>query len=195
LKTSTRRSTAAKSAKKAAPARKKAPPARTANLDRAIKDYEEAVKLIARKEYGRAAHLFEAVIKAYPTEREVMDRSRMYLAICKSHSAGAAPKPKSSDEHYYLGVIASNDGRLDEAVEMFDKAVKLDSGSDKALYALASACAMKGDGAAASEHLAKAIELDPRNRTLAINDSDFDSIREDPEFASLVGGQAQEAGA
>ena len=187
MKTTSRsRSTATKS-KKPALSRKKAPVARTANLDRAIKEYEEALKVMGRKDHAKAAHLFEAIIKEHPAEREVCDRARIYLSICRSHAPGGAGKSKGSDDPYYLGVIAANDGRLDEAAELFERVLRQDPQSDKSLYALATVCAMKGDAAGATDNLRKAIAVNPANKIQALNDSDFDALRENAEFTAMLG--------
>jgi tetratricopeptide (TPR) repeat protein len=160
---------------------------RTANLDRAIKEYEEALKVMGRKDYAKAAHLFEAIIKEFSAEREVCDRSRVYLSVCRRHAGGSAQKARASDDPYYLGVIAANDGRLDEAVDLFEKTLRQDPRSDRALYALASICGMRQDVTGAVDHLRKAIDLNPANKVYALNDSDFDPLRGDVEFMGLLG--------
>lgn len=190
LKTSSRRSTAAKPGRKQASPRKKTAPTRTANLDNAIHDYEEALKLFTRKEFSKAAHLFEAVIKEHPGEREVCDRARMYLSVIRSQSAGGGQKTKDQDL-YYLGVIASNDGRLDDAAALFERVTRQDPRSDKAWYGLAAVAAQKGDRDAAVSSLRKALELNPSNRVHALNDPELDGLREDPEFMGLLGKQAE----
>ena len=188
MKTTSRKPSTSKAAKKpAAPPKKKAAPLRTANLDKALKDYEEALKLFARKDFSKAAHLFEALIKENPTEREVADRSRMYLSICKAQTASAPAKPKSAQDHYLLGVIASNEGRLDEAADLFDKMIKLESGNDRGYYELAAVCSLKSDRSGAMANLSRAIDLNPANRVYALNDADFDALREDSEFMQLLG--------
>jgi tetratricopeptide (TPR) repeat protein len=57
------------------------------------------------------------------------------------------------------------------------------------LYNLACAESMGGKKADAVEHLSQAVELDPDFRRLAEKDSDFDSIRAEPEFLSVVAGE------
>ena len=186
MKVSTRRSTVSK-AKKLAPVKTKPPVMRTASLDKAIKGYEEALKVFARQEYTKAAHLFEGLIKEYRTEREVCDRSRTYLSVCKSHTAAAPPKPKTADDFYYQGVVAANDGRLQEAAELFDKAVKQDPRSDKSHYALASVYCQMNEKSRALASLGKAIELHAGNKVSALNDAEFDPMRDDVEFMNLTG--------
>jgi len=188
LKTSTsRKSTASSKTKKAAAGKSKAPVARTANLDRAIKDYEDAVKLMARGDYAKASQAFQHLLKEYPIEREVCDRSRIYMQICKVRMAPAHPKPKGAEELYYLGVMATNDGRLEDAAELLDKAIKELPEDDRPWYALAAVCSLRGDRAGAMGNLTKAIGMNPVNRTLALNDDDFDTLAEDEEFSALLG--------
>lgn len=62
------------------------------------------------------------------------------------------------------------------------------------LYNLACAESMDGQAAVAFTHLRRAIELDPSFRELAEKDSDFDPIREDPDFVSAVAGQPDTGG-
>jgi len=186
LKASTRRSTVSK-VKKLAPVKTKPPVMRTASLDKAIKGYEEALKVFARREFAKAAHLFESIVKEFPTEREVCDRARTYLAVCKSHTAAPPPKPRTADDFYYQGVVAGNDGRLQEAADLFDKSVKQDPHSDKSHYALASVYCQMNDKSRAMACLGKAIELHAGNKVQALNDPEFDPLRDDEEFMNLTG--------
>lgn len=194
MKTTPRsRSTSTKPSRKPAPPKKKAPVVRTANLDRAIKEYEEAHRVMGRKDYAKAAHLFEAIIKEFSTEREVCDRSRIYLSVCRKHAGSPAQKVRASEDPYYLGVIATNDGRLDEAVDLFEKALRQDPHSDRALYALASISGMRQDIAGTIDHLRKAIDLNPANKVYALNDPDFDPLRSDVAFMGLLGREPEES--
>jgi tetratricopeptide (TPR) repeat protein len=189
LKTSTsRKSTATAKTKKAAAATKtKTPVARTANLDRAIKDYEDAMKLMARGDYAKASQAFQHLLKEYPMEREVCDRSRIYTQICKVRMAPAHTKARGPEEMYYMGVMAANDGRLDDAADLLDKASKDSPQDDRTFYALAAVNALRGDKAGAVGNMGKAIGINPANRTLALNDDDFDTLAEDAEFSALLG--------
>ncbi|MGH9867374.1 MAG: tetratricopeptide repeat protein [Candidatus Polarisedimenticolia bacterium] len=160
---------------------------RTANHEKAINDYEEALRLFQKKDWNKAIHALEQVTRDYPIEREVCDRARIRIRHARMQVAPAASgKGKDPDADYYLGVIAANDGRLDEAVDLLERAVKQDAG-DRALYSLAAVFSLKGDGPAAIGQLRRAISINAANRTMALNDPDFDSLRDDQEFLSLLG--------
>lgn len=184
---STRKAPAPRTRKVAAPPpRKKTAPVRTANHEKAILDYEEALRLFQKKEWSRAIQALEAVLRDYPIEREVCDRARIRIRHARQQTAPAgAGKGKDPDHDYYMGVIAANDGRLDEAAELLERATKHND-DERAHYSLAAVLAQQGNGAGAISHLNRAISANGANRTMALNDPDFDSLREDPEFQSLV---------
>jgi uncharacterized Ntn-hydrolase superfamily protein len=54
------------------------------------------------------------------------------------------------------------------------------------LYDLACFESLAGDSEEALAHIARALELDPQLRPGAARDSDFDPVRQDPRFQSLV---------
>jgi tetratricopeptide (TPR) repeat protein len=74
------------------------------------------------------------------------------------------------------------EGRFAEAKERLEGAVAEFPDAGGPLYNLACAEALLGEHEAALEHLARAVELEPRFVALAQDDSDFASIREDPRF-------------
>ena len=192
MKTPSRKAPAPKTRKVAAPpSRKKAAPVRTANHEKAILDYEEGLRLFHKKDWAKAVQAFEAVLREYPTEREVCDRARIRIRHARQQAAPGGGKSKDPGHDYYLGVIAANDGRLDEAAELLERAVKQNGADDRALYSLAAVLALQGNAAGAVSNLTRAIAANPANRTMALNDTDFDALREDPAFQSLVGKSSQ----
>ena len=83
-----------------------------------------------------------------------------------------------------------NDRRLDEAEHHLSEALKRDPRADHVHYATAVLYAIRGDPEGAHRSLSQAIELNPRNRPLALNDSDLASMREDPSISDLLRPQA-----
>ena len=79
----------------------------------------------------------------------------------------------------------------------FEKAVELLSETHAehpvdagVLYNLACAESRLGRKDDALAHLRRTVELDPQFAELAAGDADFDAIREEPEYASAIAGQA-----
>jgi tetratricopeptide (TPR) repeat protein len=88
-----------------------------------------------------------------------------------------------------LNYLATQD--YDKAIEEFER-LRAEAPDDAGLlYNLACAESLAGRTADAVEHLSGAVELDPDFRRLAEKDSDFDPIRAEPEFASVVAGEPE----
>jgi len=73
-------------------------------------------------------------------------------------------------------------GEPELGIEIFERTLAAYPGNPNVLYNLACFEALAGHTDDALEHLAVAVEADPRTREWAQNDSDFDSIRADPRF-------------
>lgn len=82
----------------------------------------------------------------------------------------------------------------DKAVEAFEQLLAETPDDAGVLYNLACAESLTGKKQEALGHLTRAVELDPDFREMAGNDSDFDAIRDDPEFASAVAGKPDTGG-
>ncbi len=76
--------------------------------------------------------------------------------------------------------------QLESAVEAMKDALEIDPESGIAHYNLACYLALLQQAKPALDHLSAAIEIDPAFRLLAIDETDFDPIRSDPEFRSLA---------
>jgi tetratricopeptide (TPR) repeat protein len=85
-------------------------------------------------------------------------------------------------------------GEYDQAVDAFKQLLAENSDDAGVLYNLACAESLSGKRQEALGHLKRSVELDPDFRELAEKDSDFDAIREEPEFASAVAGQPDAGG-
>jgi len=157
-------------------------PVRTAS----VKQYEAAVKLLYSHEYEKAKAAFEKVIAAFVDDKEVVERSRIHLRLCEQKIARKPAAPRTLDEHYDLAIALMNEGKYEESIEHLNKALKSNPKCDYVIYALAITHCRTGnfDGALAS--LQTAIGLRPENRFMAQRDSDFEVLKQDSRFVSLV---------
>jgi hypothetical protein len=73
-------------------------------------------------------------------------------------------------------------GEPERGIEIFERTLATYPGNPNVLYNLACFESLAGHADDALEHLAEAVESDPRTREWAQTDSDFDSIRADPRF-------------
>jgi quercetin dioxygenase-like cupin family protein len=86
-------------------------------------------------------------------------------------------------------------GNLEDARKLTAQALKSHPDAWQGFFNAACLEARVGDPDRAFEHLERAVELEPEKaREFAKTDSDFDSIRDEPRFASLISGESDSAG-
>ena len=150
--------------------------------DEAFGHFEKAVGFFHEKKYEAAVEHLEKAIAETDT-RQLADRARQYLQICRDR----LEKEPEVEDLYLAAVMEKNRGRLDSALELCEKHGGDPEKDEKLAYLLASIRALSGDEDEAIEHLARAIELEPRNRVHAYHDADFASLREHEALARLLG--------
>jgi tetratricopeptide (TPR) repeat protein len=85
-----------------------------------------------------------------------------------------------------LGWCYKRTGRIDRAVYSMERALKVQPKEALLHYNLACYLSLAGQKERALGHLSKAFAFDPAYRGLVEGERDFDSIRSDPGFQSLV---------
>jgi len=174
----------------AAPARPANPapaaPQRRSTYFEAVALYERGVEMLQRHEYQRAAETFESVLRQYPEEKELHERVRLYLNICRRQAAPRESTPQTIEERLYAATLSINGGRYDEAITHLRLVRDEDPDNDHALYMLAVANAQRGEVAEAIAHLERAIAMNPENRGLARTDPDLEPLREDEAFRAAL---------
>ena len=153
------------------------------NMDAEVENFEAAIKLLYDKKYEQAAASFEKTI-AESEVRQLSDRARQYLRICRERIEESEP----IDDPYLAAVVEKNSGNLKVALDICAQQGDAAEASEKFAYLAASIRALsEGDEAAALADLARAIELEPKNRVHAYHDPDFTSLRGSEEFSRLMG--------
>jgi tetratricopeptide (TPR) repeat protein len=148
--------------------------------------YENGVRALQRHDYGGAATQFRTIIERYPDERELQERSQLYLRVCERETARRPALPQTPQERIYAATVALNAGDTGTALDHLRRALAEAPDSDHAHYIMSVALASKGDSGEAMEHLRQAISLNPDNRALARQDPDLEPIRTVEGFWDLV---------
>ena len=152
----------------------------------AIHLYEQALEALRAGRFQKAATNLRQIIDEFPEEPELHERCQLYLKVCKRGSEPQAPQPRTLKEHVYAATLALNAGAEDEALRHLTAAGEQDPANDHVHYMLAVARALRGETNASVEHLRRAIELNPDNRLLAIQEPDFDPLRSEKVFQNVV---------
>jgi tetratricopeptide (TPR) repeat protein len=162
------------------------PPARKPGYYEAIAIYEKAVRALQRHDYQGAADQFRAIIDRYPDERELQERSRLYLRVCERETARRPATPTTPQERVYAATVALNAGDHAGALDHLRRALDEAPESDHAHYIMAVALASRGQSTESLDHLRRSIALNPENRAMARQDPDLESIRELDAFREVL---------
>lgn len=152
----------------------------------AIAAYETGVRALQRRDYTAAAEHFQHVILHHPDERELVERSSLYLRVCERQTANRARSPQTPGERIYAATVALNSGDAASALAHLRQALRDDPQSDHGNFIMAVALSDQGKMEEAVEHLRRAIALNPENRSLARQDPDLAALRETPAARALL---------
>ena len=153
----------------------------------ALKSFEQAVKVFNRRQFAEAKTLFENMVAKYPQELEILARVQVYLQVCHQRLASATSTPETASTLYDQGVFALNKGDLKAARSLFERALELNPRDPHLFYSMAVTLLQSGQVDECLVHLERCIQLQPRFRSQALNDSDFTELRENRQFLALLG--------
>jgi tetratricopeptide (TPR) repeat protein len=178
-------------ARSAATSRKKTPPSEAKSDGRAafaagpvFQHYQAAVQLLQQGKYEKALEAFRKLLPTAPAE--IVERCRMYMNTCQRQLERPNLAFLTPEEHYDYAVSQLNTGYYEEAREQFQAIVANHPGADYAFYGLALLGAITGQAQECLTNLARAIEMNPRNRLQARVDNDFQNMVDDPRFTELL---------
>jgi TolA-binding protein len=149
-----------------------------------LQAYQTAFQLMQEGKFEKARVNFEKVIATGPPE--MCERCRIYVAVCLSKLRESTRSFTNPEERYDYAISLLNTGDYDEARDHFEIILTDIPNADYANYGLAALESMTGQVEECLEHLARAIELNARNRIQARTDSDFHNMTDDPRFTELL---------
>ena len=158
---------------------------RTSYLE-AVKLYEKGLEALQQRNFTGASSALKAVIDEHGDERELHERVRIYLKICERELAPVSAEPQTQEELVLAAAVALNEQETEKALGYLEQAVRESPSADGAHYMLAVLFAQQGNAEQALPHLGRAIELDPENRLVALQEADFDIFKDEVEFQTLV---------
>jgi Tfp pilus assembly protein PilF len=159
-------------------------PARPVDLQ--LKTWDAAVQLFSQRRYDEAASLFRDAANGPAVH--VADKARSYGQICERQNAKAQVEFRSAEDHFYYGVERLNARDLAQARVHLSQALRLQPEGDHIFYTMALCCGFSGDEKGACENLKRAIDLEPKNRVMAKQDSEFTSLAQQfPALRALLG--------
>ncbi len=111
----------------------------------------------------------------------------MYLTVCRRQAAPPDPTPRTPGERVYAATLAINAGAYEDGLAQLRLALDAEPENDHVHYMLAVVHALRQDFASSLAHLQRAVELNPENRFLALQDADLAGLRDaDPSFRTVI---------
>lgn len=150
----------------------------------AFQHYQAAVQFVQQAKYEKALAAFEKLLPDAPPE--LQERCRMYISTCQRQLERPALSFLTPEEHFDYAISQLNTGYYEEARDQFNSILARFPTADYAFYGLAVLDAITARVQDCLSNLARAIELNPRNRLQARVDNDFQSMVDDPRFTELL---------
>jgi tetratricopeptide (TPR) repeat protein len=155
-------------------------------FEKALSAYDQAMKSFHKGDYKKADELFKAFLDKHASERELVDRAKIYIMICEERQSKEKVQLKTFDDYYQYGVFKANDGDYEEALKLVEKAREMKPKEGKIFYLMADIYCLKGENEKCLEVLKKAIQLDKYFSILARNERDFEPLWEDKKFKLIT---------
>ena len=149
-----------------------------------LRRYEEAYRLFRSQSFAQAKAAFERAIDG--PQRELTHNARLHVAMCERRMQSAQVEFATAEEHYNYAIARLNTRDLPVARRHFEAALVMAPGGDHIFYGLALCCGLGGDYQGCYENLKRAIDLQPKNRLIARQDPDFNTIVQHPVFHQLL---------
>ncbi len=156
------------------------------DYEKALSAFDQAVKAFHKRECDRATELLKSFTESFTSEKELVDRAKIYLKICESVQSKEKLSLKTFDDYYQYSIFLLNQGNHDEALKLLEMAREMKPKEGKIPYLMADVYCLKGDTEKCLEHLRKAIQIDKFFSTLAQNESDFEPLWEDKKFKLIT---------
>ena len=162
-------------------------PARADSHEQAVRTYERGVEALQQRDFRRAEQLLQSVLDGFPDEKELHERVRLYLNVCRRQAAPPDRTPRTVEERVYAATLAINAGAYETAQAELHAVLQTDAGNGNVYYMLAVVHALRGNFTTSVTCLQRSIEINPENRFLALQDEDLAALRgSDSGFRSMV---------
>ncbi len=157
--------------------------------ERQLQALERAMQFFHKRQFREARDAFAFVIDG--PQKEVSHNAKMHMNMCERRMASMAASPQTHEEYYNNAIERLNARDLDGARKHLDCAMDMvrkdgNAATDHLYYALALCASLSGDADGAYKSLKQAIDLNPRNRAAARQDSDLAQIAQQPAIYELL---------
>ena len=148
--------------------------------------FQAGMEALQAHRYADAARQFEALLQGFPAEGPLLDRTRVYLDLCRRELGRRSANLRTVEDRLTAATMALNQDDDDQAEALARSALEESPEQDLALYLLAAVNARRGHHEEALTFLSRAFAVRPDARAQARHDSDFDDLRDSDAFQALL---------
>lgn len=156
------------------------------DYEKALYAYTQAMKVFHKGDYQKAEVLLKEFSEKCISEKEFLDRAKVYLSICQERKKDKAVQLKTFDDYYQYSIYKINQGEYEESLKLLNKALGMKPKEGKIFYLMADVYCMMGKTEKCLEYLKKAIQIDKYFKILAQNERDFEPLWEDKKFILIT---------
>jgi tetratricopeptide (TPR) repeat protein len=154
--------------------------------EKALAAYSEAMREFHKGRLDKAKELLEAFLEKHDTEKELVDRAKIYLQMTREKGKKETVTLKTLDDYVYHSIYKINSGAHEEALQFLAKALDMEEEEGRVYYLMADAHILMGKAEEAMECLKKAFQKDKVYRILAQNEIDFEPLWNDKKFKLIT---------
>ena len=148
--------------------------------------YGQASKAFRKGDCVKAKELFVAFLEKYNTEKELVDRARIYISLCEKRQKKETVSLKKFEDYFEHAMLRQNQGDLDEALKLLEKAGTIKPKEGKVPYLKALTYCLMDDSDNCLSSLKDAIHKDKIFGVMAQNEPGFESLWEDKKFIVIT---------
>jgi len=155
-------------------------------FEKALAAYGEAMKEFHKGRFDKAQELLKLFLEKFDTEKELVDRAKVYLQMTQEKGEKETVSLKTMDDYVYYSIYKINSGAHEEALKLLEKALEMKEEEGRVYYLMANAHILMGKPDEAMECLKKAFQKDKFYRTMAQNEIDFEPLWDDKKFKLIT---------
>lgn len=160
---------------------------------RSVGLYEAGLKLYYERNFKEALDLFNQALDINPQNYQALNGKGATFAFQGRYSEGISLiqkaiqiNPEFVYAHFNLGLAHELAGDYNQSIEAYKAALRLDEKDVWSYYGIASIYGRKGEVEKVIEWLRPAIALESEVKAVAREEKDFNPVKSDPLFQSLI---------
>jgi tetratricopeptide (TPR) repeat protein len=146
-----------------------------------LNDFHEAIHC-----YDNAIRINSKNEKIWYNKGVVLGEIKKYKEAIDCYNEAILIKPDYEFALYNKAIVLGKTGQYKESINYFNVVTRISADNGNAWYGIACIYSLKNDLANSITYLKKSIKIDKNCKQMAIEDKDFDNIRDDPRFTEII---------